>query len=118
MDVEGIKTEKEEEGNEKDKEDKVLITLCAMRKKTKWRFPNTSRCPHRGCHRPFKNASKTIQHYLEIHVLTAVWCSICRSTVSARYYARHFKQIHRDRPLPPNWRHILVKFNLLKVNFI
>lgn len=110
--------EEEKEDEKEEEEDKFLITLCAMRKNTKWRFPNTNICPHRGCHYPFENSSETIQHYLKTHVLTAVWCSICRSTVSAKYYSGHFKVMHRDKPLPSNWRHILVKLNSLKVNSI
>lgn len=105
--------EVEEKGKKEDEEGK-LITLCAMKKLTKWRFPNTRICPHRGCHIPFENSSETIKHYLQTHVLTAVWCSICHSTVSAKTYASHFKRMHPDRTLPANWRHILVRINFLK----
>lgn len=81
-----------------------------MKKKTKWRFPkHTGYCPHRGCKMPFGNASETIQHYTKTHLLTAIWCSICHTTVGAGYYGEHFKRIHPDKPLPPDWRNIMVK---------
>lgn len=85
---------------EQDHNDDDLIQL----KYGKWRFPDTSSCPVRGCSIQFDCRLDALIHYKRQHAHAAALCQLCdrpiRIDVNSYAFTQHFRSMHPNQQIP------------------
>lgn len=84
-------------------EENEWITLKGCHIETKWRFPQTARCPSRLCLIQFLSRSDCYRHYQKVHAPGSILCPICDKPIKtdcAAGYLIHHRRLHGETKIP------------------
>lgn len=80
-----------------------LITLRGCGLVTKWKFPETTKCPIAGCQKENGIRTFAISHFKHAHAKHSVYCSECEAPTRAKSFStffEHFTKKHPNAELP------------------
>lgn len=83
--------------------EKDLIILRGCGQISQWRFPQTKRCPVRGCAMEYTSRPNAIAHYKSQHAEKSIYCGLCdRPYVMkhAHHFIQHFRSQHTNAAMP------------------
>lgn len=87
-----------------DDADGDLITLTGCGQITQWKLPEIiTKCPVRGCGKPFGTRKEAIVHYKEKHARNSILCFVCAKPFvfqHPHHFIQHFHTRHPSVALP------------------
>lgn len=92
-----------------------IVFLFGLGKKTQWKFPKISYCPHPSCQEEFENRNQAIDHFRCVHSQSVILCSECFKpifTYSIDGFKEHYRSSHPDAEIPYDFNETSTNYHM------